>query len=109
MVPGGVLCVSIYLVTGSGLGAESKLILGELGEYLQSVQVPFVPGGDWNCDPAALEEWGWLQKIGGMLVSCGQNTCRIGEGSEIDYFVVSTDLASRVKQRQRLQSAPAPH
>ena len=79
------------------LGAESKLILGEVGQCVKRSGVPFVIGGDWNCDPAALGQRGWPQKLGAMIVSTGAGACRVGGGSQIDYFVVGSGIAGGVR------------
>ncbi|CAK0875103.1 unnamed protein product, partial [Prorocentrum cordatum] len=48
-VPGGFLAVSVYLVAAKGLDAESKLILGQLGEYLAYVQAGSRSAEAWSC------------------------------------------------------------
>ena len=68
-----------------------------MGETLRALNRPFVVGGDFNMSPSELKDSGWVQAIGGAVISPGAWTCRKGkdevDGSEIDFFVVDGQLA----------------
>ena len=56
MVPGGIMCGSIYAPVRHSVeqrAAHDALLL-RLGRYLAKVNRPFIVGGDWNCTPADL-------------------------------------------------------
>ena len=53
-LPKGVLLVSVYLCTGCGLTGHIMDMLKSIGDWLVTSQRPFVPQGDWNCQPQEL-------------------------------------------------------
>ena len=56
-----------------GLDAESRVLLGQIGQYLATVRMPCIIGGDWK--PRKLEAWGWPREVGGFIVNTGTTDC----------------------------------
>ena len=82
----------LYLTDGVGLAGDNLFKLWELGRYLQSEGLPFIVNGDWNATPAALASSRWLRDMGAVIVlPPADATCTMGQGSVIDYMVVSID------------------
>ena len=90
---GGIICVSVYLETGQGIGISTCnwQRLCKLGETLCHYGKPFVIGGDFNCEPSDLTNSGWTASIQGRIQSPIGGTCRsaIGNWSSIDYYIIS--------------------
>ncbi len=84
--PGGIAVASIYCFTSVGLRHKSNLdLLHEVAGTLNALTVPGIISGDWNDDPAALRESGWLKLVGGTVVAPLHTTCN---DRTIDLFVV---------------------
>ena len=96
LIKGGVLVISIYLITGEAPNSEDNWrILSRVGEIIAMVKLPFVIGGDFQCSPEELRCTGWLEGIEGTLRASGKVTFTSAQGAnEIEYFVVSNGLVS---------------
>ena len=96
LIRGGVLVISIYLITGEPPNSEDNWrILSRVGEILAMTKLPFVIGGDFQCSPEELRSTGWLEGIDGTLRAAGKATCTNAHGAnEIDFFVVFNGLVS---------------
>eukprot|EP00959_Pyramimonas_sp_CCMP1952_P309480 6476592-Pyramimonas_sp.AAC.1 len=66
VVPGAFLAVSLYLVSASGLRPESRVLLAQLGQYLEAERAPRIIGGDWSCAPRELGAWGRPERASGF-------------------------------------------
>ena len=67
---GGVplIAISVYLVTGIGLGGENLALISHLIEYVHTLSSMWFIAGDFNMAPEVLSEHDVLQKLGGVLV-----------------------------------------
>ena len=84
-----------YLCTGIEASGENLEVLGQLGEALSAIGLPFLIGADWNMEPVALAETGWLGRLRAAVVRLPgvQVTCSSGnKGRLLDYFVCSQEL-----------------
>ena len=81
LMRGGFIFASIYLWTGRPpTDSVNWSILMTLAAAINSSGLPFIAGGDWNCDPEALRSSGFLELVGAVIISV-QNvsgTCRGG-------------------------------
>ena len=87
VLKGGLLCFSPYLVHGLGLHGVNLEILRAIGIAACNWGGPFLVGGDFNLEPGELISSGWLGLIGAQVVAPSCNTCTIGAGSCIDFFL----------------------
>ncbi len=83
--------VSVYLEHGKGMGPDNAAHMQELGLFLeaQGSHVPYVMGGDFQCDPAVMANFGFARRTTASLVASRdpRGTCRSTTAtSEIDYF-----------------------
>ena len=65
-----------------------------MAAVLDTIQGPWLIGGDWNCTPDELRKTGWLRLVKGVICapiapSCGDRV--------LDYFVVSEKIHHAVK------------
>ena len=70
-------------------------LLDELGSKLCALNRPFVVGGDFNMSAEELDDMGWVQRIGGVVVAPSARfptSCTSGKGRTVDFFVVSKGL-----------------
>eukprot|EP00971_Amphidinium_carterae_P244532 4855476-Amphidinium_carterae.1 len=89
--------VSAYFETGQLLVRQAQL-LEEIAQYLGTLHQEWVLAADFQNTPPMMADSYWPQVLGGRIVSCGEPTCATAPGREIDYFVISTGLMSRVLQ-----------
>ena len=108
IAPGGTLIISVYLHTGAGLTQENWQILSTIGQWLTSQALPFVIGGDFQVEPAQLEDSGWVRAIGGFVVAPQLATVTPSH-RVIDFFVVSRDLAGACQATTHISPHIAPH
>ena len=87
---------------GEGLSPETMAILDEAAASLRALRVPWIIGGDWNLEPPALMESGWIDMVDGLLVALELATCN---GRVYDYFVICKSLAHAVVGIQRTEDA----
>ena len=93
----GIVLASLYLYDGEGDSQLNQDLLQSVGCILRSIGQPFVCGGDFQMSPAKLQGLGWPGIVRGTLVASDTATYVSGEASsEIDYFVVSNDIAPAV-------------
>ncbi len=93
--------VSAYFYDGVGLGRSNMQMLERIGLFLaaQGEDAAFVIGADYQVEPHELAATAFGQEVGGVLMASGSpaGTCRTPTSArELDYFVVSTGLASGV-------------
>ena len=67
--------MSVYLWTGESLVERNAALLQRLSLLLKSIKWPWVVGGDWNVDAAALQQAGWPGKLGCQLFAPTLATC----------------------------------
>eukprot|EP00972_Heterocapsa_arctica_P025854 3805006-Heterocapsa_arctica.AAC.1 len=85
-------------------------MLDALGKFIMTLGTPWVIGCDWNMGPEAISSSGWLDRIGGAMVSPSCHTCSKGMGNTLDYFVVAQALRQLVKVIEVWEDAPiSPH
>ena len=85
----GVVHVVSYHGPVSGSAEEHKEYLVESFSYRLGNYFHFVVGGDYNLEAKVLIRFLRELRIDLYLVALGESTCMAGEGSCIDYFVVS--------------------
>ena len=91
---GVVVFYSIYLVSGAGFHSIKFDILQSLVAHVKSCVLPYIVGGDFNYEQAVIISW--LRTIGLVSdsVAATSSTCKTSTtSSNIDYFVLSSDLA----------------
>ena len=65
-----------------------------MAAVLDTIQGPWLIGGDWNCTPDELRKTGWLRLVKGVVCAPKAPTC--GD-MVLDYFVVSEKIHHAVK------------
>ncbi|CAK0789192.1 unnamed protein product, partial [Prorocentrum cordatum] len=99
-VPGGVIVVSAYLVTSTGLTGENLSILWAIAQrvaFWNAAGFDWILAGDWNSDIAALNARGWIESLAGFPYTPPSATCCKEDGnSKIDYFIACANLSSRL-------------
>ena len=92
---GGVLIFGAYLFCSEGLTERNRSVIRKIGEVSRLHGASFVAAGDFNVKPETLEGSGLLELIGAVVVRTGSATCYMPgkAASEIDFFLVSADLA----------------
>ena len=94
------LIVSAYGKTGGwNRVTESVLLTIERNLTLQGAKPPFIIAGDFNCEPAIMEEKGMPQRMGATIVAsaAARGTFRGGsKSSNIDYFIMSDSISRLV-------------
>jgi ribonuclease HI len=96
IAPGGVLCVNVYMVAGAELSEENWALWMKLGRLLKIWKGPFVVGGDFQTEPAAVEETGWLHQVDGTIIHPNEGTVT-PSGRTIDWWIVSKSFAKGAK------------
>ena len=84
------LLVSFYGATGdsSKLSQQNRDLLDAVANFVYSIGMPFIIGGDFNLEPGVLAGSGWVSAIGGFIASPAGSTCFSASPSTIDYFVL---------------------
>ena len=117
-IPGGLVVVSVYLECGVGMNDFNWTILRHLAVELRTMQRPFVIGGDFQQSPAELAAAGALEIFGGIEVVAARTSgeggagtcCTRGLWSNIDFFIVSRELAPNIGECELvLDAAFRPH
>ena len=105
---GGFHAGSMYLRDRVGPSHPSNLdVLDYAARRISALTGPWIIGGDFNCDPAALAETGFVDLIGGVIHAPSDATC--GKRT-YDYFVVSRDLSPAVYSVHAVADGPCrPH
>ena len=93
---GGVMVLSVYLWHTEGLTDRNMDLLNAVGEAVARFGGPWVLGGDMNLTPEDLAcAPDWLRRIGGVIQSPGEITCKSASGGRtIDFFVVDGRVSS---------------
>ena len=55
-------------------------------------RLPFICPCDWNIDADEIRVMPWLRLLNATIVTVSEVTCWIGEGSSLDYVLLSTCL-----------------
>ena len=103
--------VSVYLWAGEGLSERNCRLLGALVELLLSLKGLWVAGGDFNMEPEALADSGFLDAIRGTLAAPEETTCSASAaGTVFDYFLLPEVLESSFSSVFLAKGAPSsPH
>ena len=89
MGKGGIHLISIYCWCSEGLSQRNLDVLQDAAQIINSLVGPWCLAGDFNFEPQALADCGWLQLVRGHVVAPTIPTC----GKKVyDYFVVSVKL-----------------
>ena len=102
---------SIYLKTGeSVLGPTNCHILGALRGCLKTLAdgLPWIVVGDWNAEPSALGESGFVKAVSGSILDSGEATFATS-ASNLDYAVVHSSLAGLVSLQVDWEVPWRPH
>ena len=88
--------LAVYLQDGVGIMGNRDL-LSEIGRSIGDTRL-WIAAGDWNCEPQDLLESGWLDMVKGTIVE-QEHDCTYTNGSarELDFFVVSEELAPALR------------
>ena len=82
------------------IGVKNRAILFVVGAIIAQMSMPYVLMGDWNMEPDQLAQTGFLDQVGGYVVSPNEPTCWCGDnekGSTIDYAVVGNSIVGYVQ------------
>ena len=91
-----IFLIQIYLKTGETLQSHNNsLILSNLMAFLHHLGAPFVIGGDWQNEPAALAATVIQSKFKAHIVDTGGSTTL--QGSQLDFLLVSNSLQTAVR------------
>jgi len=94
---GGVIVLSLYLVSGQGLKDANTKLLEQVGLVLKAIDRPCIVGGDFQMEKKALEQSGWPEAMGAVVFAPSAYTCVSSRSASIiDVFVVSQDIAGMV-------------
>ena len=87
------IVVVVYCTHGLGFKGLNMLKLGQIGQLLALLSLPFILVGDWNQPPHLLRASGWLGMVGAELIVPKEvvATCSNG-GRLLDYGAVSPEL-----------------
>ena len=80
--------------------AANSLILSKLLAFLHHLDAPFIIGGDWQNEPAALASTVIQSKFRATIVDTQGNTTL--RGSQLDYLLVANTLVGSMHSPQRL-------
>ena len=100
VVPGGIHCGSLYCKDGEGFGCLNSPLLGGVAAAMECLKGPWIIGIDFNMTPAELEESGWLEKVGGIVLA---PALLEPDDRVIDYFVVAERLWPLVHPVYRIE------
>jgi hypothetical protein len=103
--------ITLYLKDGEGMSPTNLARLGQVHGLLKSIKVPWIILGDFNMGPAILDQGGFLDLIGGSVITAenGASTCTTGKGSLLDYAVARKDIADSIQVSQDLEAPWSPH
>jgi hypothetical protein len=106
-----ILVLAAYFSPGLGFTGANLDILQEVARLVGPDRRAFVLGADFNSAPAALEDTGWLRAVDACVWPCSTAyTCRQGQGTYIDFFVVSRSLAPFLSEARAILDVPwQPH
>ena len=101
---------ALYLEPSAIAWSRNMDKLGGLGEFLRSLDMPFIIGGDFNCDPAELTKTGWPRRLKAEILHTTEPTCTSGRGRTIDFFLISHQLVHSVVSTELATDTPwRPH
>eukprot|EP00959_Pyramimonas_sp_CCMP1952_P416886 8734140-Pyramimonas_sp.AAC.1 len=69
MIRGGFLVVNLYLVHSVGVNEVNWNSLCRVGRPLKAAGMAFVIGGDWHIHRADLQQTGWVDAMGAVIVA----------------------------------------
>ena len=101
--------IAMYLPPGEVYTNVRANTMADIGRLVKHLRSYWVIVGDWNQDPAELAESGYPVFLQGTIVDPGQNTCRQGEGSKIDYVLAHPDIAPCISIKVREDVPWGPH
>ena len=85
-------------------------MLTRLANHLFTCGRPWMLACDWNVPPKVLISTGFLTKTGGQLKAQPRNTCEMWNGSNIDYVVLCSQMATKYHSSYLWDAGPiAPH
>ena len=100
IMPGGrpIAVYSVYMRVGKKLSLANREILAKFAGHIQSHDLEWLVGGDFNMHPRELEAANFTSKLGGTIKAPATATCMMGATSTIDFFLVSNGLGSEPTQ-----------
>ena len=116
IAPGGATCASVYMWHSEGGTSRNFELLQRTLKAVRAVGCPWIVGLDANDTPEGLARWAGplLTKAGGRIISIGEPTHFPAEGGgearNIDFFILSTDLAKMLHGVRRVDEvSTSPH
>ena len=85
--------IAVYMTTGIGLTGENVVKMRQIMVYVMGLEIPYVIMADWNVGPGCLWESGWVQALGGRIVTPRGASHTCSTGSMLDYAVLSSGAA----------------
>jgi hypothetical protein len=94
----GIVFASLWLYPGEGLSQRNLDLLDAVGKVLRGTALPFVLAGDFNVSAACMAETGWVEAVGGIIVTPGEAFTCISpfSSSAIDFFIIDARLSGCV-------------
>jgi len=100
--------MAVYLMDGVGLYRNNLEILHQIMALIRTIGLPFIILGDWNMTPTQLAGCTWLADIGAAIETPRDTeiTCTAGNGSLIDYAVISISIKPLLECCEYIQHLP---
>jgi hypothetical protein len=77
------LVITVYLKDGEGLSQTNLTRLGQIHGILRASKVPWIIMGDFNMTPATLDQDGFLDLVGGTVVTAAGGSPLAPQAKEI--------------------------
>ena len=109
-VPNGFTLIGLYLVCGVGYDAKNAGLLARVALLVALLEGPWIIAADWQMTPEQLQQTNWPRAVGGVICCCPHATCTMSNCSRnIDYFLISLDLAHRLESVELSAGHFRPH
>ena len=84
--------INLYLDSSTGMKGANRSKLTIIGGFVRALKGLWLLAGDWNNTPQELAQSGWLEEIGGCILTPNVPfTCYAGQARMLDYCVVPVD------------------
>ena len=98
------LLITTYLWCGEGWSARNYGIMQQITALVSTYSLPYIIVGDFNMTPSVFAASGWCDFMDAEILACGENTCTIGAGAQLDFAIISRCLVPLM----HISSIPVP-